>query len=55
VIRKSHIFVANRGNLNALLEHKVKEFADETEALNERNKALAREIKASSAGTIYFG
>jgi hypothetical protein len=42
----------NQGNLDALPEHKFKDLADETEALNERNKALAAELKVASAGTI---
>jgi 26S proteasome regulatory subunit (ATPase 3-interacting protein) len=49
---KATFFVANQGNLDALPEQKVKNLADETEALNERNKALAAEIKAASAGTV---
>jgi len=44
--------VSNQENIDALPEHKVKELADETEALNERHKVLAAEIKAASAGTI---
>jgi hypothetical protein len=49
---KATFFVANQGNLDALPERRVKDLADETEALNERNKALAAEIKAASTGTI---
>lgn len=47
---KATLFVANQGNLDALSDHKVKALAKETETLAERNKALAAEIKAASAG-----
>lgn len=47
---KATLFVANQGNLDALPEQKFKDLAGETEALNERNKALAAELKAASAG-----
>ncbi|KAI0280945.1 TBPIP-domain-containing protein [Russula aff. rugulosa BPL654] len=46
---KATFFVANQGNLDALPEQKFKDLANETEALNERNKALVAEIKAASA------
>jgi len=47
---KTTFFVANQDNIDALSEHKVKALAEETEALAERNKTLATEIKAASAG-----
>ena len=47
---KATLFVANQGILDALPEHKFKDLAAETEAVNERNKALAAEIKAASTG-----
>jgi len=44
------LFVSRQDNLDALPEHKVKALAEETETLAERNKALAAEVKAASAG-----
>ncbi len=49
---KATFFVTNQGNVDALPEQKVKDLAEETEALNERNKALAAEIKTVLAGTF---
>jgi phage tail protein X len=47
---KTTFFVANQDHIDALSEHKVKALAEETEALVERNKTLAAETKAASAG-----
>jgi len=47
---KATFFVSNQDNLDALPEHKVKALAEETETLAGRNKALAVEVKATSAG-----
>ena len=51
---KTTFFVANQDSIDALSEHEIKALAEETEVLVERNKSLAAEIKAASAGVLLF-
>ena len=49
---KATLFVANQDTLDAQPEQTIKALADETDSSLERNKTLATEIKAASAGAF---